>query len=43
MVKIEAAVKTTVLYDLYDADVAQLDALSKHNKDVKYLLFVLMY
>lgn len=32
---------TTGLYDLYDADLAQLDALSKYNEGVKYLLFVI--
>lgn len=37
----QAAVVTTGLYDLYDADLAQLDALSKYNEDVKYLLFVI--
>lgn len=35
------AVVTTGLYDLYDADLAQLDALSKYNEGVKYLLFVI--
>lgn len=35
------AIVTTGLYDLYDADLAQLDALSKYNEGVKYLLFVI--